>query len=420
MKSIGAFLMTLGTLGFVLPLIGVQFRLISLLGDTPILKIIMIGVGAVLFVVGLVVDATRRAPQPAGFAPQPPPLPGIAPAYGGPVMPPHGGPGVDQFMMNCPRCNSLESRTARFCGRCGLSFNPNVPPPAPRPVSSGGGGWIILLLVIAGGVGAFFLYRSGTLQRWGIGPKKPTVFAPADPSTQSPPTPRRTTELKTTSRLPDPRPIDLKPIDVRPTDVKPIDVKPIERKPAIDRSVQLTRAYQRIPTDPAGALADYRALVAASPADLPTRHLRNRLEMTYGSIPTALADAQSVASQRPNDVQAQLTLAQAHLWTGDGQSANQAFTRIRTLDPYIAGRLFQEGRSLYDSGYYGLANVNFVTVVWLDTNNVEAFFYLARARQGMQAHAAAAQSFQDFLNRAPNHPWAPTARQELERLKQHR
>lgn len=406
MKSIGAFLMTLGTLGFVLPLIGVQFRLINLLGDTPTIKIIMIGVGAALFVVGLIVDGTRRTAQPAGFAPQPPPLPGVAPVYGGQFMPPPVGPAVDQFMMNCPRCNSLESRAARFCGRCGLGFNPNVPPPAPRPVSSGGGGWIILLLVIVGGVGAFFLYRSGTLQRWGIAPKKPTVFAPADPSTQSPPTPRTGTQTRTTSRLPDPKPVD----------PKPVDLKPIERKPLIDRSVQLTRAYQRIPSDPAGALADYRALVAASPADLPTRHLKNRLEMTYGSIPTALADAQSVASQRGSDVQAQLTLAQAHIWAGDSQSANQAFSRIRQVDPYIAGRLFQEGKSLYDSGYYGLANVNFVTVVWLDGNNVEAFFYLARARQGMAAHAAAAQSFQDFLNRAPNHPWAPTARQELTRM----
>lgn len=411
MKSLGAFLMTMGLLGFVLPFIGIQFRLINLIGDRPEIKIGMIILGAVCFIIGIVVDATRKPAQPAIYpAPAgPPPVPNM----GGYVQPPHVGPAPDQFMINCPRCNLVNSRAARFCARCGMGFNPSVPPAPPRPVRSGGAGWIVLLLAIVGGIGFFILYRNGSLQRFGIGTKSATItnpskFAPPiNPSNAGTNTNTRTNpgndQTNTITRtLP------------RPTDPKP-EIKRIEPRPNLNRANQIARAQQRLRTDPAGALEEYRALAAADANDVATRHARNRLEIVFGNPATASQDEFLLTGWNPKDAQAWLIFAQAQNWQGDPQ-AEQSFARAAQLDPGLATRVFNEGKALYESGSYPLANLNFVSVAWLDRGNVETYFYMARARQGMNLTQFAAQSFQDFLTKAPNHPWAPTARQELAKL----
>lgn len=124
LKRWGAFLIVLGLGSLVLPMLGLQFRLIQLLGDRPGVGWTVAGVGLLLALLGAATGGSRRGAAPAPMQPGqpgPPPPMRAVPAF------------FDQMFgrSQCPQCGHAIRKKARFCPRCGASLAAPVAPVAP-------------------------------------------------------------------------------------------------------------------------------------------------------------------------------------------------------------------------------------------------------------------------------------------------
>ena len=144
MKRFGAFLLFIGLGSFALPLIGVQFRLISLFGPNaqPIVGGVAAGIGLILLLVGSAIGS-KQLPGGAALPVAPPRMPAT-------IAPPPS-PGQPAF---CPRCLALLNGAANFCPTCGAPLPAMqrsagalpIPPihaahPLPPPMPRGIGRW---------------------------------------------------------------------------------------------------------------------------------------------------------------------------------------------------------------------------------------------------------------------------------------
>ena len=136
MKSLGAVLIVIGLGSYVLPLLGMQFRLMAWAQDKPVAGIIVAGVGAVLLAAGVAKD--KAASRPRTPSPQPTGKPPLAVPGARPVSAP--GP-------RCPHCGQSLAAGDAFCWSCGKSTALAAPPASPpgrcpnprcgRPVAAG-------------------------------------------------------------------------------------------------------------------------------------------------------------------------------------------------------------------------------------------------------------------------------------------
>src|SRR5579872_3548442 len=120
MLRLGVTLLAIGVLAFVLPLMNVQFRLITLLGDRPEIRIGFAAVGALLIVIAKVKAGASASKQVAA------PPPGFHPYQQNPMPPPppmwtSAPPQQPVAWTPPPPPSAPMGRTCRNCG--------NVMPP---------------------------------------------------------------------------------------------------------------------------------------------------------------------------------------------------------------------------------------------------------------------------------------------------
>lgn len=172
MQKIGLFLIVLGVGSFVLPLMGIQFRLIQAFGETPAVGAAFVGVGSLLYFIGWIVGRGSTAATPPGAAHAPalprasgrpiPIDPAVAstPHPGGQPMPQPPPIAEDRFGQRCPRCGSPESIYARFCGSCGQTLAGAAPmSPVPTRPKSSAAMWLMIIAVIALGGAGWWVWK---------------------------------------------------------------------------------------------------------------------------------------------------------------------------------------------------------------------------------------------------------------------
>ena len=120
MKGWGVLLIFLGIGSFVLPALGMQFRLIELFGDDPRASGAMfIVVGALLYAVGSALErrsqrraAAQRAPAAAPAA--------VRPAAASPVpVAPVAAAAAASGLNFCGNCGTRITKAGKFCTSCG-------------------------------------------------------------------------------------------------------------------------------------------------------------------------------------------------------------------------------------------------------------------------------------------------------------
>ena len=120
MKRWGVLLIVIGIGSFILPAIGMQFRLINLAGGDPSTSgVLFIAAGAVLYFIGQALESRARpTPRPsAGVPPAPAAAPGrpvqTPPVQTSPPVVPTTAPSF------CGSCGARLTRPVKFCTSCG-------------------------------------------------------------------------------------------------------------------------------------------------------------------------------------------------------------------------------------------------------------------------------------------------------------
>jgi hypothetical protein len=118
MKRWGALLIVMGILSFILPAIGMQFRLINLAGGDPSSSgVLFIIVGGVLFFIGQARERMASpTPRPAAAARPPQAAPPARPVQ---APPPAAGTGGHTF---CGSCGTRLTGPVKFCTSCGAAI----------------------------------------------------------------------------------------------------------------------------------------------------------------------------------------------------------------------------------------------------------------------------------------------------------
>lgn len=112
MSKLGATLLTMGILAFVLPLMGMQFQLLNLFGDSMGVRLGLIGVGVLLLLLGRSEEEPETAASP-GQPPMPAPQTPASPQFV------ERGPVVPARPRACPTCGNALAPADHFCGKCG-------------------------------------------------------------------------------------------------------------------------------------------------------------------------------------------------------------------------------------------------------------------------------------------------------------
>ena len=135
LKRIGGTLLVIGIGGFVLPLFGMQFRLLNLFGEAqPVVGALMAMIGLTLFAIGLI--AGKAAPSgTATTAPAARPAvnaalatPSVTPQMNTPRRCVHCGElllAADRFCAECGRPAAISPASRRPCQRCGRAVQAN-------------------------------------------------------------------------------------------------------------------------------------------------------------------------------------------------------------------------------------------------------------------------------------------------------
>ena len=97
MKYRGVTLMFIGLGGFILPIFGIQFRVLNPSDQGPTGKLVVAGIGLVLFVIGSKKDHAASDPQPPTKAAST----GLKP------------------LQTCPKCYRALVANKKFCTACG-------------------------------------------------------------------------------------------------------------------------------------------------------------------------------------------------------------------------------------------------------------------------------------------------------------
>jgi hypothetical protein len=114
----GVILLFLGIGSFILPLIGMQFRLLNIFGDDPAASaIVFIIAGAILVAIGKARQRGPRAVAPSQAAPQAPAVPQTpSPGPAVPAIPQPLSAAGSRF---CANCGAAVKPGAKFCASCG-------------------------------------------------------------------------------------------------------------------------------------------------------------------------------------------------------------------------------------------------------------------------------------------------------------
>ncbi len=115
MKRWGLLLVVIGVGSFILPMFGMQFRLVNLAGGDPSASgVLFIIAGAVLYLIGQALESRVR-PTPRASAGVPP---AQAAATGRPVLA-QSPPAATTGPNFCGSCGTRLTRPVKFCTACG-------------------------------------------------------------------------------------------------------------------------------------------------------------------------------------------------------------------------------------------------------------------------------------------------------------
>ena len=127
LKQWGVTLIVIGLGSFVLPMIGLQFRLLNLFGGNPAAGIIVAAAGAALLALDFIKKRALSAPgaKPADGQKQ---TQAVAERV---VSQPHRQPTKDPDI-RCLACGGENAQGDQFCGSCGAALVRAAPPTAPN------------------------------------------------------------------------------------------------------------------------------------------------------------------------------------------------------------------------------------------------------------------------------------------------
>lgn len=131
----------------------------------------------------------------------------------------------------------------------------------------------------------------------------------------------------------------------------------------------------------------------------------------------ALELSQRLLAVEPDNVRALAIQHRIYVKTGDTENARAAFERLATADPESVAETFaEEGARLFDAGQVQAAIEALEQSLELDPDNVDANYQLGVAYVGEERPTEARQLLSHFLELAPDHPEAESARAMLEYL----
>lgn len=131
----------------------------------------------------------------------------------------------------------------------------------------------------------------------------------------------------------------------------------------------------------------------------------------------ALELSRRLLALEPDNVRALAIQHHAYIKTGDRENARAAFDRLAAADPESVAETFaEEGARLFSAGQIQAAIEVLEQSLELDPDNVDANYQLGVAYVGEERPTEARQLLSHFLELAPDHPEAESARAMLEYL----
>lgn len=135
------------------------------------------------------------------------------------------------------------------------------------------------------------------------------------------------------------------------------------------------------------------------------------------SLQASLAHATTYADANPDDAKAQKLLYQVYTAMGEEDAAMQAFDRMAAAGPeMVAQAFFEDGVEDFNAGRNDAALAAFEKVLRAKSDHADAHYFLGLANASAGNIPKAKEHFARFLELAPDHPEAGTARDMLEGL----
>jgi hypothetical protein len=117
-KRIGGTLLVLGVGSFILPLFGMQFRLLNIFGDAqPLVGLALATIGAILLIAGFIFKSSGKQRSPAQTPMPPVNAPAVSQVNSRARVPAYPVPVVQQ-QTRCERCGGGVEPGDKFCGDC--------------------------------------------------------------------------------------------------------------------------------------------------------------------------------------------------------------------------------------------------------------------------------------------------------------
>ena len=182
------------------------------------------------------------------------------------------------------------------------------------------------------------------------------------------------------------------------------------------RQARFDRAVMRLWTnDLIGSLEDFRWL-AREKNDRESRRLRALVELAAGNVKEARKEADRLLREKPSDPEAILVAAQAALYDGNQQRAQELFQKLRTLAPQTETGLYTQAGNFLQAGVPAMALVQYDTIVWMNPGQTNAYYGLGFAASRLGQREKAIEAFNRYLQYDATSQWAEQVRSELQRL----
>ena len=169
--------------------------------------------------------------------------------------------------------------------------------------------------------------------------------------------------------------------------------------------------------DMATAKARFELALELDPGLIPAHYTLGAIAVNSGDGEAAIYHAQTYADANPDQAQAWKLLYQVHSLLGNEAEADAAFDRMAAAGPeMVAEAFFEDGVEHFNAGRNAEALGAFEKVLRAQPDHAQAHYFLGLANASAGDIPKAKEFLRRFLELAPDHPEAGTARAMLEGL----
>lgn len=169
--------------------------------------------------------------------------------------------------------------------------------------------------------------------------------------------------------------------------------------------------------DVEGAKARFQQALALDPEIVEAYANLAQIYLKEGNARQAAANADQVLARRPDDITALKVRYDASLALGDAAAAERFLDRLVAADPqWAAANLLDHAVKLFNDGHTDQATVVLNELLELQPDQPEAHYLLGLCLNSSGDAASAKRHLERFLELAPDHPQAASAREILSYL----